>query len=208
MEIKDNVALVTGGASGLGRAAVEHIVANGGKAAIVDINEEKANDVIAQLGDENVIFINTNVMEEDSVKNALSVVEDKFSKLNFVINCAGTGYGARILGKKGPHPLDIFKFIIDLNLVGTFNVLRLGSELIDANEPDDKGEKGVIINTASIGVSSKDLSETFIKKGNFVGITNCYEAAQKKQEFGGAKLMFENLLCDGGLIKDDQSIIN
>ncbi len=98
MEIKDNIALITGGASGLGRAAVEHIVTNGGKAAIVDINEEKAKDVISKLGDENVIFINTNVMEEDSVKNALSVIEEKFSKLNFVINCAGTGYGARILG--------------------------------------------------------------------------------------------------------------
>ena len=173
MEIKDNVALVTGGASGLGRAAVEHIVANGGKAAIVDINEEKANDVIAQLGDENVIFINTNVMEEDSVKNALSVIEDKFSKLNFVINCAGTGYGARILGKKGPHPLDIFKFIIDLNLVGTFNVMRLGAELIDKNEPDSDGEKGVIINTASIAGYEGQIGQSAYSasKAGVIGLT-------------------------------------
>ena len=119
MEIKDNVALVTGGASGLGRAAVEHIVDNGGKAAIVDINEENANDVIAQLGDENVIFINTNVMDEDSVKNALSVIEDKFSKLNFV-------------------------FISLINLISIFSAfidcskIYLGSSLVKSNhwKPD------------------------------------------------------------------------
>ena len=85
---------------------------------------------------------------------------------------------------------------------------RCGDKGISVGEKSNLKANNVIINTASIGVSSKDLSETFIKKGNFVGITNCYEAAQKKQEFGGAKLMFENLLCDGGLIKDDQSIIN
>ena len=85
---------------------------------------------------------------------------------------------------------------------------RCGDKGISVGEKSNLKANNVIINTASIGVSSKDLSETFIKKGNFVGITNCYEAAQKKQEFGGAKLIFENLLCDGGFIKDDQSIIN
>ena len=150
MDLKNNIALVTGGASGLGRGTVEHFVSRGCKVAILDINDEKANDVIELLGEENVIYFNTDVMNEDSVKNAINGIKDNFGKLNFIVNCAGTGYGARILGKNGPHPLDIFKFIIDLNLVGTFNVMRLGAELIDVNDPDEKGEKGVVINTASI----------------------------------------------------------
>ena len=150
MNLENNVALVTGGASGLGRATVEYFISKGAKAVILDINDEKAAEVIDILGSKNVSYFNTNVMEEESVQNAINGIEDTFGKLNFVVNCAGTGYGARILGRKGPHPLDIFKFIIDLNLVGTFNVMRLGSELIDKNEPDENGEKGVIINTASI----------------------------------------------------------
>ena len=150
MDLKNNVALVTGGASGLGRGTVEYLVSKGAKVAILDINDDKAKEVVDLLGADNVSYFNTNVMEEESVQNAIDGIKETFGKLNFVINCAGTGYGARILGRKGPHPLDIFKFIIDLNLVGTFNVMRLGAELIDKNEPDAKGERGVIINTASI----------------------------------------------------------
>ena len=141
MEINNNVAAVTGGASGLGRAAVEHFVSNGAKVAILDINDEKAAEVIDLLGVDNVSYIKTNVMEEESVIEAVKTIKDTYGKLNFVVNCAGTGYGARILGKKGPHPLDIFKFIIDLNLVGTFNVMRLCAELIDENDPDQEGER-------------------------------------------------------------------
>ena len=148
MNLENNVALVTGGASGLGRGTVEYFVSKGAKAVILDINDDKAAEVIDLLGADNVIYFNTDVMKEDSVKAAIDGIKKSFQKLNFVVNCAGTGYGGRILGKNGPHPLDIFKFIIDLNLVGTFNVMRLGSELIDKNEPDENGEKGVIINTA------------------------------------------------------------
>jgi NAD(P)-dependent dehydrogenase (short-subunit alcohol dehydrogenase family) len=112
-------------------------------------------------------------MEEESVQNAINGIEDTFGKLNFVVNCAGTGYGARILGRKGPHPLDIFKFIIDLNLVGTFNVMRLGAELIDKNEPDSKGEKGVIINTASIAGYEGQIGQSAYSasKAGVIGLT-------------------------------------
>ena len=100
MEINNNVAAVTGGASGLGRAAVEHFVSNGAKVAILDINDEKAAEVIDLLGADNVSYIKTNVMEEESVIEAVKIIKDTYGKLNFVVNCAGTGYGARILGKK------------------------------------------------------------------------------------------------------------
>ncbi len=171
MEIKDNVALITGGASGLGQAVVEKIIHHGGKVAILDINDEKANELINNLNSNNVIYIKTNVMEEDSVKSAISQIEKKFKKLNFVINCAGSGFGARILGKNGPHPLDIFKLIIDLNLVGTFNVMRLAAELIDKNADGD--EKGVIINTASIAGYEGQIGQSAYSasKAGVIGLT-------------------------------------
>ena len=173
MEIKNNVAAITGGASGLGRAAVEHFVANGAKVAILDINDDKAAEVIDLLGADNVTYIKTNVMEEESVQESVKNIKETYGKLNFVVNCAGTGYGARILGKNGPHPLDIFKFIIDLNLVGTFNVMRLCAELIDKNESDDEGEKGVIINTASIAGYEGQIGQSAYSasKAGVIGLT-------------------------------------
>jgi 3-hydroxyacyl-CoA dehydrogenase/3-hydroxy-2-methylbutyryl-CoA dehydrogenase len=173
MDLKNNIALVTGGASGLGRGTVEHFVSKGCKVAILDINDEKAKEVINLLGAENVVYFNTDVMNEDSVKSAVNGIKENFGKLNFIVNCAGTGYGARILGKNGPHPLDIFKFIIDLNLVGTFNVMRLGAELIDANDPDDKGEKGVVINTASIAGYEGQIGQSAYaaSKAGVIGMT-------------------------------------
>lgn len=173
MDLNNNVALVTGGASGLGRGAVEHFVKNGAKVAILDINDDKAKEVVELLGEDNVSYFNTNVMEEESVQNAMAGIKETFGKLNFVVNCAGTGYGARVLGRKGPHPLDIFKFIIDLNLVGTFNVMRLGAELIDKNEPDEKGERGVIINTASIAGYEGQIGQSAYSasKAGVIGLT-------------------------------------
>jgi NAD(P)-dependent dehydrogenase (short-subunit alcohol dehydrogenase family) len=173
MDIKNNVAAVTGGASGLGRAAVEHFVANGAKVAILDINDDKAQEVIDLLGADNVSYFNTNVMEEQSVQDAVNAIDEKYGKLNFVVNCAGTGFGGRILGNKGPHPLDIFKFIIDLNLVGTFNVMRLCAELIDKNTADGEGEKGVIINTASIAGYEGQIGQSAYSasKAGVIGMT-------------------------------------
>ena len=170
MDIKNNVALVTGGASGLGRGAVEFLIKNGAKVAILDINDDKADALTKDLNTNNVIYINTNVMEEKSVKSSLESIKDEFGKLNFVVNCAGTGYGARILGKQGPHPLDIFQFIINLNLVGTFNVMRLGAELIDKNKED---EKGVIINTASIAGYEGQIGQSAYSasKAGVIGLT-------------------------------------
>ena len=96
MELKNNIALVTGGASGLGRGTVEHFVSKGCKVAILDINDDKAKEVIDILGvQENVVYFNTDVMNEDSVKNAMQGIKENYGKLNFIVNCAGTGYGAK-----------------------------------------------------------------------------------------------------------------
>mgnify|MGYP001345543449 CR=1 FL=1 len=173
MELKDKVIAITGGASGLGEASTRHFVTQGAKVMILDINDDNAKAICDELGDESVKYVNTNIMEEEPVKDAMSKIEEAFGKLHVAINCAGTGYGARIIGKDAPHPLDHFKFIIDLNLVGTFNVMRLAAELMDKNEADEDGEKGVIINTASIAGYEGQIGQAAYSasKGGVVGMT-------------------------------------
>lgn len=118
MELKDKVIAITGGASGLGEASTRHFVSQGAKVMILDINDDNAKSICGDLGDDSVKYVNTNIMEEEPVKKAMSKIQEEFGQLHVAINCAGTGYGARIIGKDAPHPLDHFKFIIDLNLVG------------------------------------------------------------------------------------------
>ena len=173
MNLKDKVALVTGGASGLGQATVEAYVSKGAKAVILDINEEKANKIIENLGKENVMFISTDIMKEDPVMEAINLIKQKYGQLHIAVNCAGTGYPGRILGKEAPHPLDAFQFIINLNLVGTFNVMRIAADLMDKNEPDEKDEKGVIINTASIAGIEGQIGQSAYSasKAGVIGLT-------------------------------------
>ena len=112
-------------------------------------------------------------MEEDPVISAITEIKDKFGGLHIAVNCAGTGYPGRILGKEEPHPLDAFKFIVNLNLVGTFNVMRLAADLMDKNDPDEKGEKGVIINTASIAGIEGQIGQSAYSasKAGVIGLT-------------------------------------
>ena len=113
MDLKNKIALVTGGASGLGQATVEDFVASGAKVVILDINEDNANKIIENLGADKVSFISTNIMEEDPVISAVDKIKEDHGELHIAVNCAGTGYPGRILGKEAPHPLDAFQFIIN-----------------------------------------------------------------------------------------------
>ena len=108
MDIKNKTVLVTGGASGLGQATVEAVIAGGGNAVILDINEINANKLIDELGEDKVSFISTNIMEEEPVVNAINEIQEKFGALHVAVNCAGKGYPVRILGREAPHPLDPF----------------------------------------------------------------------------------------------------
>ena len=173
MNLKDKVALVTGGASGLGQATVEAYVNLGAKVVILDINEDKANEIINNLGKENVMFISTDIMKEEPVVEAINQIKEKYNHLHIAVNCAGTGYPGRILGKEAPHPLDAFQFIVNLNLVGTFNVMRIAADLMDKNDPDEKGEKGVIINTASIAGIEGQIGQSAYSasKAGVIGLT-------------------------------------
>jgi NAD(P)-dependent dehydrogenase (short-subunit alcohol dehydrogenase family) len=148
VEIKDAVAVVTGGASGLGLATTKRLLDAGAQVVVLDIRGKEA---VAELG-ERATFAETDVTDEAAVTAALDTAES-LGPLRIVINCAGTGNAIKTLGKDGPFPLDAFRKVVEINLIGTFNVIRLGAERIAKTEPigsADSLERGVIINTASV----------------------------------------------------------
>lgn len=149
MQLEETVAVVTGGASGLGEAAVREIVKRGGQATIVDLNEELGNALSDELG-ENALFVKADVCNEDQVAAVMDETVQKFGKVSAALSFAGIAIAMKTLGKDGPHPLSQFQKVIDINLIGTFNVSRLASERMQKNTANDDGELGVIINTASV----------------------------------------------------------
>ncbi|MEH7115200.1 3-hydroxyacyl-CoA dehydrogenase [Neobacillus niacini] len=172
MIMRDCVAVVTGGASGLGEATVRNIVANGGKAAILDLSVENGNRLVEEL-DTNVMFVQTNVADEKSVLNALNEVKAKFNGFNAVVNCAGIGDPKKTVSRGKAHDLESFVKVINVNLIGTFNVIRLAAEKMVENVPNVKGERGVIINTASVAAFDGQVGQASYSasKGGIVGMT-------------------------------------
>ena len=172
MEIKNCVAMVTGGASGLGEATVRNIVANGGKAVILDVSEERGAKLVAELGD-SAIFVKTDVTDEASVQAAVDRAIDAFGGVHIAVNCAGIGIAQKVLSKQGPHALDSFTRVIQVNLIGTFNVIRLAAAKMAANTPNEEGERGVIISTASVAAFEGQIGQVAYSasKGGVVGMT-------------------------------------
>ncbi|MGI9228250.1 MAG: SDR family NAD(P)-dependent oxidoreductase [Gammaproteobacteria bacterium] len=173
MDLQDKVAIVTGGASGLGRATVECLVKAGAKVGLFDINEEAGNALAAELGDA-AIFCPVNITEDAAITTAISTVMDTFGAIHICVNCAGRGGGAtKSLSKKGRFPIELFKDVININLVGTFNVLCQVAEKMADNEPDADGERGVIINTASIAAyeGQRGQAAYSASKGGIVSMT-------------------------------------
>lgn len=173
MDVNGLVAFVTGGASGLGEATARRLVANGAKVILADRDDEKGPQVEADLG-ENARFAKTDVTSEDDVKAALEMAQDAFGGLHAVINCAGVGAALRTWHPKhGSHPLEVFETVIKINLIGTFNCIRLGAELMGQNEPNENGERGVVINTASVAAFDGQIGQAAYSasKGGIVGMT-------------------------------------
>ncbi len=171
--VQQKVALVTGGASGLGLATVRLLVEKGARVAIFDLNREQA-DLIAQELGENVRAYTVNVSDEVSVKTAIDQVVQDFGGLHIAVNCAGIGSASRTVGKNGPHSLDLFTKVITVNLVGTFNVTRLAAAAMQHNTPDDQdNERGVVINTASVAAFDGQIGQVAYSasKGGVVGMT-------------------------------------
>ncbi|MGE0865777.1 MAG: 3-hydroxyacyl-CoA dehydrogenase [Vicinamibacterales bacterium] len=172
MNISGKTFIVTGGASGLGRASAEAILAGGGHAVLLDVNAETGAAAEQALG-ANVKFAQADVTSEEQVKAAVQLAVTAFGGLHGVVNAAGIGPAAKVLGRNGPHALDLFEKTLRINAVGTFNVIRLAAAVISQNTPDSTGERGVIVNTASIAAYDGQIGQPAYaaSKGAIVSMT-------------------------------------
>ena len=173
MQIENKVVLVTGGASGLGEACVRLLSQAGAKAVIADLNKE-AGDALAQELGKSAVFVNTNVVEEEAVQAAVQAAVETFGGLHVLINCAGIGVAERVLGRNGPMNLASFMRVIQINLIGTFNTIRLAAAAMANNAPTtEDGERGVIINTASVAAFDGQIGQAAYaaSKGGIVAMT-------------------------------------
>ena len=172
MDLNNSVALVTGGASGLGEATVRRLVAAGAGAVIVDLNEERGEALAKELGDRTT-FVKANVADAADVARAVEAAAG-FGDLRVAVSCAGIGPAAKVVGKDGsPHDLDLYRKVIEVNLIGTFNVLRLSSAAMAQLEPNEDGERGVVVNTASVAAYEGQIGQVAYSssKGGVVGMT-------------------------------------
>ncbi|GAC1361050.1 MAG: 3-hydroxyacyl-CoA dehydrogenase [Ktedonobacteraceae bacterium] len=172
MELRDKTIFVTGGASGLGAACARLFVQAGARVAIADLNEELGSALAQELGAA-ALFLETNVTEEVSVQNSVKSALEHFGGLQGAINCAGIGTPGKVIGRDGPLSLASFTRIINVNLIGTFNVIRLVAAAMTENTPNAAGERGVIINTASIAAFDGQIGQAAYSasKGGIVGMT-------------------------------------
>ncbi|UOQ45091.1 3-hydroxyacyl-CoA dehydrogenase [Halobacillus salinarum] len=158
MDIANVIAVVTGGASGLGEAAVRKIAAGGGRAVIADLNADKGRKLAEELG-EQVLFQEVDVTSETDVAYTLEAAADKFGPVNTVVNCAGIVIAEKVSGRDGPHAYESFSKVIEVNLLGTFNVIRLAADSMKNNPANSDGERGVMINTASIAAFEGQIGQ-------------------------------------------------
>jgi NAD(P)-dependent dehydrogenase (short-subunit alcohol dehydrogenase family) len=172
VQIKDSVFIVTGGASGLGGATARMLVAGGGKVVIADLNEAEGNALAAELG-ASARFVRTDVTDESSGKAAVAAAVERFGGVHGLVNCAGVVHGERILGKEGIHALASFVRVVNINLVGSFNMTRLAAEQMARNAPNAGGERGVIVFTASVAAFDGQIGQPAYSasKAGLVGMT-------------------------------------
>jgi NAD(P)-dependent dehydrogenase (short-subunit alcohol dehydrogenase family) len=170
MDIRNSTFIVTGGASGLGGATVEMIVANGGNAVIADIRGGEA--LAAKLGKQ-AVFQPTDVTSEEQAKAAVERALKAFGGLHGLVNCAGIAVGEKTIGKEGPHALASFTRVINVNLIGTFNMIRLAADAMAKLQPNAAGERGVVVNTASVAAFDGQIGQAAYSasKGGIVGMT-------------------------------------
>jgi NAD(P)-dependent dehydrogenase (short-subunit alcohol dehydrogenase family) len=172
VQLTGRTVLVTGGASGLGGATVDMVVAAGGRAVIVDVNDDAGRAKGAQHG-RNVRFVKADVIREDDIQKAVDAAVKEFGRLDGLVNAAGVPAAERVLGREGIHSLASFTRTIQINLVGTFNVTRLAAAAMSSNEPTGAGERGVIVNTASVAAFDGQIGQAAYSasKGGIVSMT-------------------------------------
>jgi NAD(P)-dependent dehydrogenase (short-subunit alcohol dehydrogenase family) len=165
------VALVTGGASGLGRASVEALLEVGARAVICDLPRSPGEAVAAELGS-SVVFAPTDVTDADQVQSAIDLALERFGALHIAVSCAGIGWAQRTVSRSGPHDLKVYELVIRVNLIGTFNVIRLAAQQMSSQEPIGE-ERGVIVNTASVAAFDGQIGQAAYasSKGGVVSLT-------------------------------------
>jgi NAD(P)-dependent dehydrogenase (short-subunit alcohol dehydrogenase family) len=170
----DNVrAVITGGVSGLGLAVAQHLVAHGGKVALFDVNDDKAAQAVASLGEDKARYFRTDVTHEAGVADNLNAAKDFLGGLNVAINCAGILGAGRVLGKDAPMALSQFQSTVMVNLIGSFNVAKAAANLMQSNDAGEDGERGVIVNTASNAAYDGQVGQAAYaaSKGGVVSLT-------------------------------------
>ena len=173
MQLASVRAVITGGVSGLGLAVARHFVAHGGKVALFDVNDDKGAIAVAELGAANARYFRTDVTDEGSVAANVAAAKDFLGGLNAAINCAGILGTGRVVGKDGAMPLKNFAGTVMVNLIGSFNVAKAAAEVMQHNEAGIDGERGVIVNTASVAAYEGQIGQTAYSasKGGVVGMT-------------------------------------
>jgi NAD(P)-dependent dehydrogenase (short-subunit alcohol dehydrogenase family) len=165
MEIERRTFLVAGGGSGLGAATAGMLAGEGANVVVADLRDEAAGD--------DVRFVETDVTDEESVRAAIGEAVDAFGGLHGAVNCAGVASAEKVLGREGPHSLESFSKVVQINLVGTFNVVRLAAEVMAENEPSESGERGVVVNTASVAAFDGQIGQVAYaaSKGGVASLT-------------------------------------
>jgi NAD(P)-dependent dehydrogenase (short-subunit alcohol dehydrogenase family) len=170
MNLKDAGTIVAGGASGLGAATARALAERGARVAIADLNEDGAGALAEELGG---VAFRTDVTDESQVEDAVAGAVEAFGGIRFAASCAGIGWAERVVGRNGPANLQPFETVIRVNLIGTFNVLRLSAAAMSDNDPDEDGERGAVVMTASIAAYDGQVGQTAYSasKGGIVGLT-------------------------------------
>lgn len=172
MKMQDVIALITGGASGLGAGTAARFTEQGAQVVILDRDADKGARLAADLG-ERARFVAADVSSQADVQAALDLTQAEYGGLNVLVNCAGIGLAMRTISSRGPHPLERFETVIRVNLIGSFNCIRLAAALMAGNSPNEAGERGVIINSASVAAFEGQIGQAAYSasKGGIVGMT-------------------------------------
>ena len=172
MELKGSTFIVTGGASGLGAGTARMVVEGGGNVVIADLKDAEGQALAAELGSQ-ARFVRTDVSDETSGKAAVAAAQSSYGGLHGLVGCAGIVHGEKVVGKEGPHSLAGFARTITINLVGMFNMIRLAADAMSASAPNAEGERGVIVNTASVAAFDGQIGQAAYaaSKGGIVGMT-------------------------------------
>jgi NAD(P)-dependent dehydrogenase (short-subunit alcohol dehydrogenase family) len=172
MNLKNAVAIITGGGSGLGEATAREFAAAGATIAILDLPNSPGPTVAESFGDKG-LFVAADVVSPDEAERAIAKTAERFGTIHIAVNCAGIGRAQRTVTKDGPHSLDLFNKVVQVNLVGTFNVIRLAARQMAKNSPNSEGERGVVINTASVAAFDGQIGQAAYSasKAGVVGLT-------------------------------------